>query len=1074
MLDPNEEIYVNVELSDVAVLYEIITTAQESDIINTQPFRAIIPAYDKILAQNGLDPNHDQVYLRFLLKLGGKRKAGQSLFETFTAFLAELGIELVVDAEEDSPGDVEQSGVGTAEVTTSPKDLNVSRGRSRRASFGFTREIEEDTRVSQARGDSRSSVSRLQSRTRAVPDDRPSTRATTRPTERTHSRIANPVTNFPRPDRGRLSTAQFGNSLQHGRRRRASASSHGSHEVGQSGRSTNWSAISTQDDGLSALGSSSGIDEENRHSVAQGAPTTHLPVPSELLYRPSVTQLLRDADTFRQYHVRSVALNIIERWRASAFRLQGDHDEMTGQAVARDRDVLFRQAFDQWRVAYVTRRQAAETERFFNHLDHRAGRARDLYLLTKAFTHWAQCTSEEVERTSLARRHILRTRYFNAWQEITAVNDLKVRRQGLRKFFPLWHRRHHTALEAKKKAMLIYQGDLVQSVYWRWFWSFCERRAPVWRNARLKRGLFLLWKYRTTDHVQRDEAALVLRNKERQKQCILFWHEKVQQPLLNNGQTEVVRRQKLLRNHWSVWQMQSQYLPLIRRISSMIDWRVARSAFSMLLDKYTLEGHATMVNRLRLLRNTWTHWNDRLRWQTLARQIDDRCATQALYKWVLAERYLLLRRLYEKRLKNKLFVKLVQSLRRLDRRNNRNCRLIEEARDRQSLTTALQQWCSQIRTRRQQEHLAHEYFSPRVLQDTLTLWRARCSHMLKLEEGVKDAVFYLRTTRALRKWQEAVAESRKQKRRAAYMRIRRLVKVNLARRVINRLHNLTIRISTLEQIAGDKNSERLFAIATARFDQWREVFTTLNDKNNERTAQYTENLVRISLQTWLSQYQSYQQAADQASEFHYLHTSKIAYESLRALRIKVFEVRSRNEKAVSFQQWNEQRRFRNFLRLWREETAQKRGQPSPTDQLRTARSRRFVTRPGSEVAAATTMRGDAGTTFGEDFELDSWTPALEPHQAYDTPLPRSGAFTTPSKRAARARALVRVPMTPATPVVSAITPFGQRLRLVRTDSRYSRSTDLARSSTGGGLGTGDEANGFEDIPEVSSSVPGTQ
>ena len=245
----------------------------------------------------------------------------------------ELGIELIIDAEENNTEDLGRSDVRSIETITPSKDPSVSRGRSRRASFSSLREIEEDTRISRARGDLRSSVSRLQIKARAAPDDRLSTRATTRPTERIHSCLANPITNYPRSDRGRLSTAQNGNNPQNERRRHASASNQETHPTGRPRYSTDWSAISGQNDGLSAHGSSIGIDKDNRLSIAQGGPAPYLPTAPELLYRPSITQLLRLADTFRQYHVRSVTHNMIERWRAVAFSLQHDRQEMIRQAM---------------------------------------------------------------------------------------------------------------------------------------------------------------------------------------------------------------------------------------------------------------------------------------------------------------------------------------------------------------------------------------------------------------------------------------------------------------------------------------------------------------------------------------------------------------------------------------------------------------------------------------------------------------------------------------------------------------------------------------------------------------------
>ena len=70
---------------------------------------------------------------------------------------------------------------------------------------------------------------------------------------------------------------------------------------------------------------------------------------------------------------------------------------------------------------------------------------------------------------------------------------------------------------------------------------------------------------------------------------------------------------------------------------------------------------AAEVDQLRVLRNAWTNWNDQLRMQTLAMRINERMVLQALYEWVLVERSKLLKRLFEKRLKQATIRRLVEA-----------------------------------------------------------------------------------------------------------------------------------------------------------------------------------------------------------------------------------------------------------------------------------------------------------------------------------------------------------------------------------------------------------------------------
>ena len=147
-----------------------------------------------------------------------------------------------------------------------------------------------------------------------------------------------------------------------------------------------------------------------------------------MLFKPSESELLSDASAF---YYSKVGRRCLHKLHDRAVQLRQAQSDLTRIAVNYDSHILLRQSILQLR-------DSLSDKSFWNQQERRADRARDLFLLTKAFTHWAQTASDEVFRTSVARRHILRTRYFNAWRDITAVNELKSRRLGLRKWFAVW------------------------------------------------------------------------------------------------------------------------------------------------------------------------------------------------------------------------------------------------------------------------------------------------------------------------------------------------------------------------------------------------------------------------------------------------------------------------------------------------------------------------------------------------------------------------------------------------------------------------------------------------------------
>ncbi|MCJ1246664.1 hypothetical protein MMC30_003873 [Trapelia coarctata] len=1013
--------------ADVEILHEIITTAQQSAFVDSLPFRAIFAAYDQVLAQHGLDPDHDQVYLRFLFRLGDKREAGQSLYETFEALLLELGIQILFGDEEDGSQD---HGAGNVSIQghVEAENSGVLR-RSRRASFSsFIDAGEESTRASRIRPDSRTSLSRL-------PIGRPSTRATTRPTGNVQSRNARSRTTCASPVRGRLTSSEFANNLQHYQRRHASISTQGDRPVHHqsTGRSRNGG-----DQGDVLMRGSQHPDSEGSRALeetlsslrSQDSRDLPLDLPQEILYHPSDTQLLRDADTFEHFRTRAVAKDAIRKWRGLAVDAYHDRHDMEERAVAHDVGILMRQAFDQWRNLSLAKKQIAETERFFSQLERRAGRARDLYLLTKAFTHWAQCASEEVERTSVARRHILRTRYFNAWLEITAVNNLKVRRQRLGKFFSLWRQGLRFKTSENVRAVTFYCKNLVETTYWRWFWNFCERRAPEWRNTRLKRQYFAQWLVTQRVDAERKVWAAVSHEEKLKKRYFGRWVAKTRIIQLNQQRAEQHYQRKLTSRSVARWRQQLQFRPKVRRVEGMVNWRIASSAFSTLILRFRREKEAEQLNKGRIVRNAWTQWNDRLRSQTLVRQIDDRLIVQALYKWVLAERCVLLRRLHEERLKRRALNKIANHWKTLTSQHNQICQTITENRNQKLLQSVFAHLQAKLYTHQQDSRLAHEFHAPKATLETLHLWTTKLAHNRQIHTWARDASFYFRCTCTLKRWRAAVTESQAQKRRSAYATIRRMTKMNLARRLLQTWYARTMHISTLHQSAKEISQQRDFQFATSLFDRWRGRLGAVLIAQDTASQNYNGELAHQHLQLWHTRFIIYQEAHTKALDFATSHVQKIAYEALRSLQLKVFEYRSHAQTAAELRAWNQKRHFRAYLRVWFEKTLLKRGGDAAlavpsTEFARSYRGRRSV-RVHNPAAGGGDGDGDAGGGYGgggaggggvmgqgedftafdnedDNFELGDWIPALEAQST--TPLP--GYLSTPSKRAARARAMVR-------------------------------------------------------------------
>ena len=1016
-------------------------------------------AYETILPQNGLHPDHDQIYLPYLYRMGGKREEGQSLYQSFESLLAELGfqIEFVADGEA-----VQEITTNLGTETGDGHGANVQMGdtsgprrRSRRASFNYDAE-DESTRAIRRRDTSRASMSRLETSQSAILDTRPSTRATTRRSERTGGNALSSRPPAVQTRRDRLTAEEFAQSCSHSQHTHAAVSSQGERQRNIQptptalGRDDQAYAASPVDDiSLSAN------DRENNFTQASATPhdlqPPYLLSEHERFYNPSKTQLLRDAHDFHNYRIRSVARDAVDRWCFAAFQARDQHEHMERLAAAHDTEILLRQAFEHWRHRLHAKKQAVEIERFFNRLERRATKARDLFLLAKAFSHWAQCTQEEVMRTSDARQHVLSTKYFQAWREITVVNQLKMRHQGLRKFFGVWKQRYIKTLTDENKADLKRHESLWRNAYWHWFWVFCERRAPEWRAGRLKRKCLFQWVATFRTNVRLNEQVVLQSTNSSRKEILLPWLEKTRNIISARREADAFNKQKLAAHTLQAWRKIAQYAPFTRQVSNMVDWRVAGETFSTFFTRYRCEKQAEYINRLRIMRTAWTQWNDRLRWQSLAHRIDDRYLLESLYKWVIGERYILLQRLSEERLKHLILHKVKQycSLRQTERERGRQ--LVEEAQRKCRLRSFVRQWYSQLGSHGQDERIAFEFHAPKVAQDALQIWSRASGHVRDLNSMAKHANFYFFTRKCYKRWQSAAINSKRQKRRNAYVQVRRRSKMSLAAGILRQWRVQSVQSQDMQQQASLVDQNRLLKMATSLFDIWKDTLDLRRDQDYRATEHYLNRLLERHLYTWIERLEDQAKLDETAELNNDMRVKNVAFVWFNKLRLKIIELKGREANAENLRAWYEKRHFRNMLRHWRDQTAGKLDRPQQDTNFS---SRIKRARPQAEAD-----NRDGATRQAEDwtdFDIGDWIPALEA-QSSSTPLP--GYLSTPSKRAARAKALVRVSTTPAG------TPFEHRHRSqTGSTPRSSRRAAFGKSTTA--LKSGTFGTIIEDSPRT--------
>ncbi|KAL9094188.1 MAG: hypothetical protein Q9165_003603 [Trypethelium subeluteriae] len=1007
---------------DVRILYLIVDAAQNSP---APPLRALFAAYDRVLSDNGIEPDHDQIYFRFLLRMREHDANNGDLLERYKALLARMGIQIEVAAEGEAVEEIARpyehdDEFGDAQDTSPLPDVQPRQAKRPTRRVSFNDSNYENTLRSQLGTDPPTQRSYTQSSLQPGQSQGPTSSKTDHKTSATSHSPGRPRLLQQLPSRGRMKVPK-------------AQGTDSPHQPGN--RSQTWSDI----------------------------PLIHLAV---IKISQILEENVRNTYTIRQTLECCLMLKYSKR-------ITG----MSNEAKAFDRNILLRQGLDQWRSTLEDRRQEAETERFFAHLEKRAGKARNLFLLTKAFTHWAQCASDEVARTSVARRHVLRTKYFNAWKDITAVNELKVRRQGLRKFMSVWRQHTARALNNEDLAVAWYEERLVNRIGWHWWRLLLERIAPELHARFIKRRFFYKWRALTQENHRQEKQAQASYHQSLQRKGLLWWKVRVQKLQHNAFVASQAYDNTLASGSLATIRKQVRLAPLVSQINQRVDSRVAKTALSLWHTRMTRLQQAASVSQQRILRNVWTQWNDRLRCNALGRIMGDHALMRAMLRWMLAERCALFQRLARINMCRSLFTKWKCKAVDYSSRLKSAHREVEQCRMRRLTTSTLMKWRSETRHTRDLEQKALAVVRARAFDQIFPSWRERLQRVHTLSRMCESARFYVLAKSSITHWRSATSDMKRMRRREAYATVRRQSKMNTARRFLRDWRRKASDLRQWQSRAEERHRDSLVHVARKKMEVWRSETSRLGQIAMQAQQVRSAKRLALALSMWKSRMQRLEEMEINSGAFHADAVDASAATVLKKWGWKVFEVRRIEESGKALWARNEERRRRGMLRYWAERAMAKRGY-DPHTYLEEASRRQdegrnpnaavsnlfqslhlgssaILPRRSQPVTLSTSLIDTTGqpvpahvlpsatnhaenwTAFDDDNALhlsrfkpnpdlnDSRPdnhPQPRPAQPAVTPIP--GYLRSPSKRTARSRARFRSAFGSAGPVVTSHTPAG--------------------------------------------------
>ncbi|KAK2020878.1 hypothetical protein LX32DRAFT_286447 [Colletotrichum zoysiae] len=195
-----------------------------------------------------------------------------------------------------------------------------------------------------------------------------------------------------------------------------------------------------------------------------------------------------------------------------------------------------------------------EAEARYALLERQAGKAAGYLLLLRGISHWKQYALDRLERTAVARRHILRMRHFDSWELVTAETRFKGRRVFASRLMTLWLRRADEDSVMEHCASAYAQRKLAQNLLAEWFASCPDSNRshppPSSLNSYLQH-----WQSACATLQKLQTHSDTLHQRYEQSQAIKTWHRQVALLHIN---VLSFRRFNIVRDSLSQWHLETR------------------------------------------------------------------------------------------------------------------------------------------------------------------------------------------------------------------------------------------------------------------------------------------------------------------------------------------------------------------------------------------------------------------------------------------------------------------------------------------------------------------------------------
>ncbi|KAK3387437.1 Sfi1 spindle body protein-domain-containing protein [Podospora didyma] len=348
---------------------------------------------------------------------------------------------------------------------------------------------------------------------------------------------------------------------------------------------------------------------------------------------------------FKMFDDKNLASDALVAWRHHARNARLNNEELDIRAEVFDYEDLVNEVVDIWsEEALAVQHQrleveaAAEQREYVERMERRAQRVYEIFTIRNALSCWHYQAREEVERTAVARRHLVRKRAFEAWRAQHVEDELKVKNFIIINALQKWSQvaLHH---EVREQVAVRWHGQSIAKNALQTMWSEHKRRAAdAFKYFQDVDGCLAIWYARTAEALETNNISAKLDERLLLEEAMTIWQEETGdlQEAAYRGELEKFGLD--CRNALNYWQEQARLAKLLKQHNALqednVKYRVLRGWRSRAHSAYRNKAFADVL----FLEDRLEHWNNETKLRGFVARAEEQTQNAVLVQWALEEK----------------------------------------------------------------------------------------------------------------------------------------------------------------------------------------------------------------------------------------------------------------------------------------------------------------------------------------------------------------------------------------------------------------------------------------------------